>query len=181
VFWPISALRELRTFVDQLSWSANVRSSLTTLPKSVSESRLSEFNVFDENHPPIFLCGDSIIRHRIVHEILFVFRNHEAITGGFANGLWECYGAFPQGGRDSRPQLQKTMPVAAAAVPAFRKSRRVVMTISSIAVFCRRGLPPPGRIGGERKASHGEKQSTPEADQNCIHASSAQTGPLPIP
>jgi hypothetical protein len=33
-------------------------------------------------------------------------------------------------------------------VPAFRKSRRVVMTISSMVVFCRRDLPPPGRIEG---------------------------------
>src|SRR6267142_1498736 len=31
----------------------------------------------------------------------------------------------------SRPQLQKTMPVVTVAVPALRKSRRVVMTISS--------------------------------------------------
>src|SRR5258708_5368834 len=36
----------------------------------------------------------------------------------------------------SKPQLQKTIPVAAAAAPAFRKLRRVVMRIASLVCFC---------------------------------------------
>src|SRR6266536_398658 len=63
-------------------------------------TRLSEFNTFDENNPPVLLCRDSIIRHRIVHEILFVFRNHQAISGRSARGLRECNRAFPQCWRD---------------------------------------------------------------------------------
>jgi hypothetical protein len=47
------------------------------------------------------------------------------VTGSFwRTGCWAC-------ALCSRPQLQKTMPVVTAAVPALRKSRRVVMTISS--------------------------------------------------
>ena len=50
------------------------------------------------------------------------------ITGSFWRaGCWAC-------ALRGRPQPQKTMPVATAAVPAFRKSRRVVMTISSMAL-----------------------------------------------
>src|SRR6266478_4035249 len=46
-------------------------------------------------------------------------------TGSFwRTGCWAC-------ALCSRPQLQKTMPVVTAAAPALRKSRRVVMTISS--------------------------------------------------
>ncbi len=63
--------------------------------KPEGEARLSEFNMFDENNPPVLLCWDLIIRHRIVHKILFVFRNHEAIASGFTRGLRECHGAFP--------------------------------------------------------------------------------------
>ena len=50
------------------------------------------------------------------------------ITGNFWRaGCWPC-------ALRGRPQPQKTMPVATAAVPALRKSRRVVMTISSMAL-----------------------------------------------
>src|SRR5712675_1752274 len=42
-----------------------------------------------------------------------------------------------------RPQPQKTMAVATAAVPDFRKLRRVIMRFPPWLLFCRRGLPPP--------------------------------------
>jgi hypothetical protein len=38
------------------------------------------------------------------------------------------------------------MPVVTAAVPPFRKLRRVVMTISSLCFVFWLGLPPPGHI-----------------------------------
>src|SRR5580693_9975635 len=75
------------------------------------------------------------------------------MTGSFWRaGCWAC-------ALCRRPQPQNTTPVVAAAAPAFRKSRRVVMTIFSLTLFWAWSVPTrPGwflvwnsaAIGGRR-------------------------------
>src|SRR5712692_7369352 len=76
------------------------------------------------------------------------------------------------------PQLQKTMPVVTAAVPALRKSRLVRVTIPPIAVVGWRGLPPPRRPGLDPPAVRGR---TARLEASVRHAMGRQQDGLFAP
>ena len=59
-------------------------------------TRSAKIDVFHEDEPAVFLRRDPIVRHRVVYEVLFVFRDREAVACGAAGGFWKRHVAFPK-------------------------------------------------------------------------------------
>jgi hypothetical protein len=58
--------------------------------------RSAKIDVFHEDEPAVFLRRDPIVRHGVVHEVFFVFRDSEAVARGAARDFWKRHAAFPK-------------------------------------------------------------------------------------